>query len=158
MTTKQKTRSLPIAESASQIDQSKLLGLLGYNCRRAYLVIFALFRERLAELELGPVEYSVLILIRDNPRINQKTLAKALGIDPPNMATLLDRLEKREILARVKNPEDQRVRLLELTSIGKKTCTAAEKIVVQLEVDASPNLTDRERKELIRLAQKIFCS
>src|SRR3954469_1698927 len=138
------------------LDQKQLLGLIGYNCRRAYLCILEVFRERMAAVSLRPVDYSVLILVRANPEVNQKRLGRALSIDPPNMAILLDRLEARKLVVRKRNPEDKRSQLLLLTSQGQKLCETAEAIVTKLELDATSALTKDERAQFIRLAQKIF--
>jgi DNA-binding MarR family transcriptional regulator len=88
--------------------------------------------------------------------VNQKRLARALSIDPPNMATLLDRLEGRKLVVRKRNPDDKRSQLLLLTPQGQKLCETAEAIVTKLETDATSALTKDERAQLIRLAQKIF--
>jgi DNA-binding MarR family transcriptional regulator len=138
------------------LDQGKLLGLVGYNCRRAYLHILGLFRQRMAKFDLRPVDFSVLVLIQANPNVNQKRLAHALSIDPPNMATLLERLEARALIQRKPNPTDRRARLLVLTRQGAALCSEAEKVVTRMEIDATPHLTRDERVELMRLAQKVF--
>jgi DNA-binding MarR family transcriptional regulator len=138
------------------LDQRILLGLVGYNCRRAYLHILGLFRERMPEFDLRPVDFSVLVLIQANPNVNQKRLADALSIDPPNMATLVERLEARALIRRKSDPTDGRARLLVLTRRGAALCRVAEEVVTRLEIDATPNLTPDERVELMRLAQKIF--
>ena len=138
------------------LDQRKLLGLIGYNCRRAYLRILGVFRERMSKLNLRPVDFTVLALVRANPEVNQKRLSRALDIDPPNMATLLDRLEARNLIVRKRNPEDKRSQLLELTAEGRTLHALAEKTVTKLEIDATSALTSEERTELMRIAQKIF--
>jgi DNA-binding MarR family transcriptional regulator len=148
--------SPPGGNNQPPLDQKQLLGLIGYNCRRAYLCILDVFRERMATLALRPVDYSVLVLVRANPEVNQKRLARALSIDPPNMATLLDHLEARKLVVRKRNPEDKRSQLLLLTPQGQKLCETAEAIVTKLEIDATSALTKDERAQLIRLAQKIF--
>ena len=142
--------------AATPLVQTDLLGLLGYNLRRAYLPILAVFRERMAKFDLSPVDYTVLVLVRANPDVNQKRLARALNIEPPNMTTLLDRLESRGLLARERASHDKRHQMLVLTPAGRALCKAAEKVVARLEVDAAPNLTKGERLEMMRLAQKIF--
>lgn len=139
-----------------KIDQSVLLGLVGYNCRRAYLRIFDVFRKRMAPFRLKPVEYSVLALIQSNENLSQKLLAHALGIKPPNMATLLDRLETRQLVIRQKDQPDKRFHALELTALGKRVYSSAEKAVNRLELEATDHLKDGERTEVLRLLQKIF--
>lgn len=138
------------------LDQSGLLGLVGYNCRRAYIPILSLFLERMAPLKLRPVDYSVLVLLRANGGVTQKRLSQALNVSPPNLAVLLDKLQDRGLLERVRNPEDKRSQILHLTTLGRETVDAAESQVERLERDATADLSEAERAQLIALLQRVF--
>jgi len=145
-----------IQETAEQeLDQSLLLSLVGYNCKRAYLHIKPMFDKRMAKYDLRPVEFSVLSLLKANPNVKQKRLADAINVSPPNLATLLDRLEARNLVVRQRNPLDKRSQTLVLTEEGARLCDKAEKTAMELEVAASSALSDAERAQLIRLLQKI---
>jgi|SRR5450830_18036 len=144
------------ASTATPLDQSLLLSLVGYNCRRAYITIMPLFEKRMAKFELRPVDFTVLSLLRANPNINQKRLSQEINVSPPNLATLLDRLEQRDLVMRQRNPQDRRSQTLVLTSSGMRMCAKAEKTAVELETRATEALNQSERDELIRLLQKIF--
>lgn len=144
------------APDEQQLDQSSLLGLVGYNCRRAYLNILPLFLKRMEKHELRPVDYTVITLINANPALTQKRLSQAINVSPPNLATLLDRLEARGLVVRQRNPADKRSQNLVLTSEGRALCKKADKTVSELESEATSMLTDDERAELLRLLQKIF--
>jgi DNA-binding MarR family transcriptional regulator len=148
-----------IQEAADQpLNQSVLLSLVGYNCRRAYLNIMPVFEKRMAKYQLRPVDLSVLSLLKANPNINQKRLSEAVNVSPPNLAILLDKLEQRGLLLRQRNPLDRRSQTLVLTPEGLSTCTKAEKTAAELELAATAALTDDERAQLIALLQKIFLS
>jgi DNA-binding MarR family transcriptional regulator len=140
----------------SSLDQSSLLGLVGYNCRRAYLNILPMFLKRMEKYELRPVDYTVITLINTNPSLTQKRLSQAINVSPPNLATLLDRLEARGLVMRQRNPADKRSQTLVLTAEGRALCRKADKTVSDLESEATSMLTDEERTELLRLLQKIF--
>lgn len=142
----------------SPLDQSALLSLVGYNLRQAYLLnIVPVFqKQRMAKYKLRPVDYTILSLLKANANINQKRLAKAINVSPPNMATVLDRLEARNLLIRQRNPMDKRAQTLMLTPDGLLMCTKVAKTLEELELDATAALTDAERAELIRLSQKLF--
>ncbi len=148
-------RSSPRAADAP-LDQGRLLGLVGYNCRRAYIPILGLFLERLAPLKLRPVDYSVLVLLASNRQVTQKRLSLALNISPPNLAVLLDKLQARELITRVTNPSDRRSQMLHLTASGQALVEQAEVIVGQLEQDATAALSDDERQLLMKLLQRMF--
>jgi len=144
------------ASTAISLDQSLLLSLVGYNCRRAYITIMPLFEKRMAKFELRPVDFTVLSLLKANPNINQKRLSQEINVSPPNLATLLDRLEQRDLVMRQRNPQDRRSQTLVLTSGGMRMCAKAEKTAAELETQATAALNQSERAELIRLLQKIF--
>jgi DNA-binding MarR family transcriptional regulator len=145
-----------IQETADQeLDQSLLLSLVGYNGKRAYLHIKPVFDEHMAKYDLRAVEFTVLSLLKANPNVQQKRLSAAINVSPPNLATLLDRLEARKLLVRQRNPLDKRSQALVLTAEGARLCDQAERTAVELETAASSALTDAERAQLIHLLQKI---
>lgn len=146
-----------VQEAADQpLDQQVLLGLVGYNCRRAYLSIMPLFHERMSEYDLRAVDFSVMSLLHANPNITQKRLSNAINVSPPNLAILLDRLEARGLLLRQRNPLDKRSQTLILTPGGERLARQAEQTVSKLEAEATSALTNAERQQLLALLQKIF--
>lgn len=146
-----------VQEAADQpLGQEVLLGLVGYNCRRAYLSIMPLFHERMSEYELRPVDFSIISVLHANPNITQKRLSNAIKVSPPNLAILLDRLEARGLLLRQRNPLDKRSQALMLTPSGDRLARQAEQTVSKLEAEATSALTDAERRRLLALLQKIF--
>lgn len=139
-----------------KIDTSYLETLLGYNARRAALVIIEQFLKRMAVYDLRPVDFSVLSLITHNPGISSRQLCSALNILPPNLVGMINTLEKRELILRKPHPSDGRVVGLHLSDVGSKLMKNAEQTAKELEDDASSKLTATERKTLMRLLQKIY--
>ena len=139
-----------------KIDTSYLETLLGYNARRAALVIIELFLKRMAVYDLRPVDFSVLSLITHNPGISSRQLCFALNILPPNLVGMINTLEKRELIVRKPHPSDGRVVGLHLSDVGGELMKNAEQTAKELENDAASKLTAAERKTLMRLLQKIY--
>ena len=139
-----------------KIDTSYLETLLGYNARRAALVIIELFLKRMAVYDLRPVDFSVLSLITHNPGISSRQLCSKLNILPPNLVGMINTLEKREFILRKPHPSDGRVIGLHLSDVGVKLMKDAEETAQELENDAASKLTATERKTLMRLLQKIY--
>tara|TARA_R110000851_G_scaffold308369_1_gene467229 strand:- start:9320 stop:9775 length:456 start_codon:yes stop_codon:yes gene_type:complete len=136
------------------IDQSFLLRQVGYNCLQAYLKIEPDIKKRLTRYQLKPVEFTVLSLISANPQINQKRLGSTINVSPPNLATLLDKMESRQLLLRKRNPNDKRSQILELTDKGQLLFDKAKQ---QFENNEGiPNLSISEQKQLLHLLQKVF--
>jgi DNA-binding MarR family transcriptional regulator len=143
-------------KTSTTLDSSLLEGLVGYNARRAYLVVRELFVKRMAVYDLRTVDFSLLSLMAHNPGITSRQLAAALGLLPPNVVGLVNTLEKRGLIERQPHPVDGRAVGLHLTPDGAALVTQAEGTVEQLEIDATSSLTTAERKTLIRLLQKIY--
>ncbi|WP_175720863.1 MarR family winged helix-turn-helix transcriptional regulator [Burkholderia anthina] len=153
------TRNVPnntASDLPDQVDQSELLHLLGYNIRRAYLVIQSTFDAQMEKLELRQADFAVLSTLRHNPGINQKSLADALAIAPPNLATLLDRLESRGLLTRQRSTEDKRNQHVTLTAQGTRLHAQALKAAQQADDAAILDLSSAERQQLKSLLSKIF--
>lgn len=142
--------------AVDQIDTQFLESLVGYNTRRATLVIIGSFMERMAEFDLRPVDFSVASLIVHNPGITSRQLCTALGLLPPNLVGLLNALEKRGLITRRPHPNDGRAMGLHPTAAGTKLMQQAEKVAFDLEAQSSAALTATERKTLIRLLQKVY--
>ncbi len=139
-----------------KIDTSYLETLLGYNARRAALVIIELFLKRMSVYDLRPVDFSVLSLITHNPGISSRQLCSELNILPPNLVGMINTLEKRELILRKPHPSDGRVVGLHLSDVGSKLMKNAEQTAKELEEEAASKLTANERKTLMRLLQKIY--
>lgn len=138
------------------VDTSYLEGLLGYNARRAALVVIEQFMEGMAPYGLKPVDFSVLSLIAHNPGITSRQLCTALSILPPNLVGMLNALEKRELVTRQPHPRDGRAMALHLTTSGEKLVRAAEKTASELEAGVASRLTPVEHKTLLKLLKKVY--
>jgi DNA-binding MarR family transcriptional regulator len=142
--------------SVEQVDASFLQSLMGYNARRATLVIIGRFLERMAVYELRPVDFSVLSLITHNAGITSRQLCTALSILPPNLVGMVNALEKRGLIARKPHPHDGRAVGLHLTAAGRALMADAEGTARALEDEVTVRLSATERKTLMRLLQKIY--
>ncbi len=85
--------------SEKELDASRLAHLVGYASSRAAVQLKKSFATHMAPLGLKAVEFSVLVLVAANPRLNQKQLGSALDLSAPNLAVILDRLAERGLVA-----------------------------------------------------------
>ncbi|MDO8450542.1 MAG: MarR family winged helix-turn-helix transcriptional regulator [Rhodoferax sp.] len=138
------------------VDTSYLEGLVGYNSRRAALVIIEVFLERMAKYDLRIVDFSVLSLVTHNPGITSRQLCNTLGILAPNLVGMVNAMEKRTLITRRPHPHDGRAMGLHPTAEGKKMMRDAEKTAAELEMEATSRLSAAERKTLMQLLKKIY--
>ena len=139
-----------------KVNTHYLENLLGYNARRAALVIIEVFLERMGVYDLRPVDFSVLSLVAHNPGITSRQLCATLGIQAPNLVSMVNALEKRALIARQPHPHDGRAMGLHPTAAGEKMTRDAEKTAADLEIETTSRLSDVERKTLVRLLKKIY--
>jgi DNA-binding MarR family transcriptional regulator len=117
----------PVVDGALALGE--LSELLGYALKRAQLRVFEDFLHCVAPLQLTPAQFSVLLLLEQNPGRNQTEIATTLGILRPNFVAMLDALESRELCARTRSPNDRRSHILMLTDKGRVTLARAKKLV-----------------------------
>ncbi|MEO5737537.1 MAG: MarR family transcriptional regulator, partial [Variovorax sp.] len=151
MAIQRSSRIDPPTTRTERLDTRVLETLVGYNTRRAWLTISAVFAERMAAYGLKQVDFSVLSLLAHNPGATSRQLCATLDILPPNLVSLIAAMDSRGLIERRPHPHDGRAVGLHLTSAGKKLVREAEAAVVQLELDASAKLSTRERESLIKL-------
>ena len=138
------------------VDTRYLEGLLGYNARRAALVIIDHFVRGMAEFDLRPVDFSVLSVIHHNPGVTSRQLCASLNILPPNLVGLIKALEQRGLIERRPHPQDGRALGLHPTEQGQVFMQKAEARASELEGQAAQGLSEAEQKQLIDWLQRIY--
>lgn len=138
------------------LDQSALHHVLGYQLAQANVPIRKVFLKHIGEpLQLSTVEFTVLSLVASNVDVTQKQLSQTLAVSAPNITTLLDRLEQRQLLVRVRSETDRRSQLIRLTRKGSALARRALDVSTTMEQDVLRHLTGAERAILTELLQKV---
>lgn len=142
--------------TAERLRSEGTTSLIGYRVRRAQLSVFQKFLAVFDELELRPAEYSVLVLIADNPGRKQTEIAEVLGIKRANFVTLVHGLAERKLVERVPSAEDKRANALHLTATGDAFLARARAMHDALEDDLVARLGGTvERDRLLALLDRL---
>ena len=88
-------------------------------------------------------------------RSTQTRLANAIGLDRSSLVPLLDKLQKRNLVAREASVKDRRSNHLFLTPEGRQLLAKANKRVQLHEQRILASLSKPEIKQLIKLLSKI---
>ncbi|OWJ77402.1 MarR family winged helix-turn-helix transcriptional regulator [Haematobacter missouriensis] len=136
---------------------SSLYTLPGHLIRRLQQIAVALFAARMAEagLDLTPVQYAALTTIRDNPGIDQATLAGLIAYDRVTLGGVVERLEQKSLVHREVSVRDRRAREIRLTEAGDDLLATALPWVEKVQADIVEALGQEERGTFLSLLSKL---
>jgi DNA-binding MarR family transcriptional regulator len=100
------------------LDLSALRQTPGFMIRILQIQIFARFYKCFEASGLTPVNYAILVIIRDNPAVTQSELAGVLKLQLPNLVKILSKMEDAGTLKRKRSVKDKRAVELSLTKLG----------------------------------------
>lgn len=143
------------AGASRELDQTGLTHLVGYAATRASVRLKKTFARHLGPLDLKAVEYSVLVVLANNRDVNLKQLSHALEVSAPNLAVVIDRMEARGLVKRVRGTADRRQTYVQLTRAGRELHRRALELAQTMEHDATRVLSDAERALLIELLLRV---
>jgi DNA-binding MarR family transcriptional regulator len=129
--------------------------LLGFSLRRAQLAMFAAFGEAARGVDITPPRFTALVIVGANPGISQTVLGEVLGIARSGAMVLTDWFEARGLLERRRRPNDGRAWGLHLTRRGEQLVARLKPKVAELDLRRSKALDAKERRELLRLLEKL---
>lgn len=122
---------------------------LGYFLRRAQIAVFQDFIRTLSEIDVGPAQYSVLVVIGSNRGPSQAEVAELLGIERARLVRMLDDLEKRGLTERLRSTTDRRSHALHLTAAGQRVLKRAKALAATHEARLSARLGAAHHKLLL---------
>lgn len=138
------------------IDQSALEHLLGYHMAQADIPAKAAFYKYVGEpLGLRHVDFTILMLVKSNPGITQKRLSQTLAVSAPNITTLLERIESKGLIERVRSDADRRLQHVRLTAAGARVAKRSYELSLDCEREMLKHLTPGERTLLLELLDKV---
>lgn len=143
------------AEDETLVETPDLEEFIGYNLKRAYVIVQADFRRALGEDGFAPRVFSALSLVVQYPNVTQSGLARMLGIERSGLVAIVDELEGRGLLKRTNVPGDRRVQALVPTQKGKTVYADARATVRAHEEQLLSNLSADEKATLMALLAKI---
>ena len=137
------------------VDEGVVRGLMGYNVKRAYLVLHSAARQAAAEFDLRIPTFSCLSVIVRNPGISPSALAELLKIERSNLVVMVDELETRELVSRTQMKSDRRRFELTATVRGRRLHDKAVEAIAAAEAACLTALEDEEQRLLLTLLNRI---
>ncbi|MET8965249.1 MarR family transcriptional regulator [Streptomyces sp. NPDC004074] len=125
--------------------------------------LFAWVTDRLVEAEapllaaneLTMWEYIVLDRLSRGAAPNQLTLAREIKHDKTRLITLLDRLQKRELIVRKRDAADRRSQTVSITDQGRVLHATAQAAIREMEDEFLSVLAPAERQSLLAILPRL---
>ncbi|MEX8492454.1 MarR family winged helix-turn-helix transcriptional regulator [Sphaerotilus sp.] len=129
--------------------------LPGHHIRRLHQIAVAIFLQEAEPHGLTPMQFAALQALANAPGIDQRTLARTIGLDTSTTGGVIDRLESRGLLLRNSNPNDRRVRLLTLTDAGQALLHEVVPAMLQAQRRILEPLPAADRAEFVRMLRAL---
>ena len=107
-----------------------------------------LFNARLECINLTSKSFLILGASYNNTTFSQKDIAEAFFIDRTTMVNLVDELESRGLVERVRHSEDRRQYRIILTAEGEVLFQQARQMAYQVEDEYLSVLSDKQKEDL----------
>jgi DNA-binding MarR family transcriptional regulator len=149
-------RPRKLTTPAGHLGEAGLQQVIGYQIAQASITTDAVFREQAGlPLNLRRVEYTILMLIRENPACTSGRLVRALDVTAPNITMWIDKLEQRGLVRRAQSTSDRRANQLQLTREGEALAAEATRRLMEGEAQAMAALSAAERAILAELLHRV---
>jgi len=149
--------AVPVAartDGAEGIRLGDLGDAIGFHLRLAQDASFRAFASQAGMRELKPGRFAAMTVIHANPGVTQAELGRAIARDKSSVTPVIQELERRGLVQRLRSPSDRRSITLTLTATGEETLRrlAAPAAEHDRKLD---EIIGRQKPEFIRLLKKI---
>ena len=128
---------------------------IGYLVRRAHNQLMPRAEALFADAELTFSQWVVLMSLRDRTATTCAEIARHMNHDTGATTRLVDRLEKRGLLARTRSTNDRRIVHLKLLPAGKAMAKALTPRIVDFWNNVLEDFSNDEAATLIKLLTRL---
>lgn len=129
---------------------------IGFLLSNASLLKDRVLERHLAKEDITASQAKVLFYIYMYGISRPCEICKTLGVDGSAVTRMLDRLEKKELVAREVDPTDRRSQIVQLTAKGEETIHRARPLAVNALDEFTASLNADEIEQLKRTLTKIL--
>lgn len=116
----------------------------------------SLMGQTLSSMQLSVPEWRVLIMLSRNESCSLNELVQMTGVPQSTLSRVVDRMEKKELLVRIKNVGDNRFSDIRISNKGLESAIPATDALKQTCNQALANLDDKERNSMIETIKKLI--
>lgn len=125
------------------------------SLRRIIRAVGLYSRELLGRRNLTTSQLAALRHLARRGRLAAGEVARGVSVSQATITGVLDRLERRELVTRTRDPEDRRRVVIELTEAGREVVATSPPPLHERFVLRLAELPEAERKEIDRVLRRI---
>jgi len=127
---------------------------IGHQIKRAEQELIAVKNAVLRPAGLNVPQYTVLLVLAEEPGLSGAALARRCLVTPQTMSTVLNTLETKGLVSRQNHPVHTHIQEARLTRKGRAALTKADAAAVEVERELAKQFTDEERALLRELLSR----
>lgn len=148
------SRTPQIVGWPSQVPPMRLHAAPGHLIRRAQQVHTVLWVEHVSA-GLSSIQYAVLLVLHDEPDIDQRRLGGYASLDKSTGSAVIARMETRGLITRSRDGADGRRNLLRLTASGQRQLFRHAPGVMEVQRELLNPLTLAQRQTFLSLMRRV---
>jgi DNA-binding MarR family transcriptional regulator len=138
-----------------ELDLAALQQTPGFLIRILQLQNFEAFYPYFEALKLSPLEYAILVAVRDNKAVTQSELAAVLKMQLPNLVKILSRMEETGVLKRKRSTRDKRAVELSLSAAGERRADEAGRLGERFNAQTLSALSKPEQTAFLQMLVRL---
>lgn len=111
--------------------------------------------KALEQIGLSYFEFKVMCALEEEGKVPMSRIAEKYMLTKAGLTSIIDRLEEKELVRRVRSESDRRVIYVELTEKGREKLIESRKIFLNVLSSFLSKLSEDEIKELERIFSKL---
>ena len=135
------------------------LGSLSYLLAHTATILYRQTDQALQErLGIGMSQFKILMLLIDQPKVQQRYLAESLGQTEASISRQIKLLCQRGMLVAATNPANRRQRVASPTPKGVKVARAAQEVVDEYHDPTFSQITDKQQRQLLEMLRAMHAT
>lgn len=127
-----------------------------YKLSRVMRKINRYYESNLLHYGITPSQFYVLSVVWENDGLKFKELAKRLEMDGSTLTSILDRLERQDLVERRDDPEDRRSLLVFLKEKARQNISEITCLAEKMDQEIKGRFSDEEYATFERVLERLF--
>ncbi len=136
------------------IDSAGVRDRLALLIFKAGVTVLAAAESELQALGLSGRDYTGLAILATDRPDSQQELARLMGKGPQLVVAMIDELEAKGFVERVRSPEDRRRTVVRMTAKGRRVLARADVLAERIELEVLGGIDPSGRSELHALLRR----